>query len=79
MSGHQRDVGMVVRRRLQRLLHRPAGRVVDVDDAAMAVAALAGEVQRCLSVGLNGTPSSTSRSIACGRILDDELDRLRGC
>ena len=61
---------------LERLLHRPAGGVVDMDDAAVAVAALAGQVP-AIAVGraLNGTPSSASRSIAAGALLDDELDR----
>ena len=44
MSGTRRDVGMRGGGLLQRLLHRPAGGVVDMDDAAMAVPALAGEV-----------------------------------
>ena len=48
---HQRDVGVRVRRLEQRVLHRPAGRVGDVDDAAVRVAALAGEVERAGFLG----------------------------
>ena len=80
MSGISVMLGCAARRLLQRLLHRPAGGVVDMDDAAVAVPALAGQVP-ALAVRrrLNGTPSSASRSIARGRVLDDELDRARGC
>ena len=42
--GDQGDVGMGGGGLLQRLLHRPAGGVVDMDDAAVAVAALAGQM-----------------------------------
>ena len=38
-------------RAFQRLLHRPAGRVVDMDDAAVAVPALARQVQRAFALG----------------------------
>ena len=44
--GHQRDVRMLGRRGFERLLDRLAGRVGDMDDAAVAVPALAGQMQR---------------------------------
>ena len=44
--GDERDVGMLERRRFQRLLDRRAGRVGDMNDPAMAVTAFAGQVQR---------------------------------
>ena len=45
LSRHQRDVGMRFGRAQERFLHRPAGRVVDVHDAAVRMAAFAGEVE----------------------------------
>ena len=41
---HQSDVGMRLRRLDQRLRNRPAGGIIDMDDAAVAVAAFAGQV-----------------------------------
>ncbi len=43
--GHQRDIGAFFGGFEQRSLHRPAGRVIDMDDAAMRMAAFAREVQ----------------------------------
>ena len=68
-------LGLAARRLLQRLLHRPAGGVVDMDDAAVAVAALAGQVPALLAVRVErhaelGQPLDRRR-----RVLDDELDR----
>lgn len=44
--GHQRDIGVDFGGVLQRHLDGVAGRVVDMDDAAVAVPALARQVQR---------------------------------
>ena len=44
MSGSRVMLGLAAAALSQRLLHRPAGGVVDMDDAAVAVAALAGQV-----------------------------------
>src|SRR3546814_9477946 len=46
LAGQQGDVRMRLGGLEQRRLHRPSGRVVDMDDAAVGVAALAGQVQR---------------------------------
>ena len=50
MSGMSVMLGCLRRGRLQRLLDRPAGRVGDMDDAAVAVPALAGQMQRAVLV-----------------------------
>ena len=72
--GHQRDVGMAARRGLERLLHRPAGRIVDMDDPAVAVPALAGQVP---ALGLAGVERHAERRQPLDRgrrVVDDELD-----
>src|SRR6185436_7307318 len=46
--GDEGDVGVCLGGALERLLDRPAGCVVDMDDAAVAVAALAGEMPTVL-------------------------------
>jgi hypothetical protein len=38
--GHQPDVGIGARGGFQRLLHRPAGRIIHMDDAAVRMPAL---------------------------------------
>ena len=76
MSGTRVMLGLAAAALLQRLLHRPAGGVVDMDDAAVAVAALAGQVPGRSLVAVDverhaelGQPLDRRR-----RILDDELD-----
>ncbi|PAV70983.1 hypothetical protein WR25_05947 [Diploscapter pachys] len=60
---------------LQRLLHRPAGRVGDMDDAAMRMAAFAGEVER-VSFGGEGD-AELCQALDRGRgVLDDEFDDI---
>ncbi len=58
---------------LQRLLHRPAGRVGDMDDAAMAVPALAGEVER-IPFGRERHAEPGQPLDRGGRALDDAFD-----
>src|SRR3546814_18083200 len=48
LAGQQGDVRMRLGGLEQRRLHRPSGRVVDMDDAAVGMAALAGQVPRPL-------------------------------
>ena len=61
---------------LQRLLHRPAGGVVDMDDAAVAVAALAGQVPAlAVRVAVEGHAELRQPGDRRRRMLDDELDR----
>ena len=72
--GQDGDVGVGERRFLQRFLDRPAGGVGDMDDAAVAMTALARQVAAPSPSILNGTPSSASRAIAAGAPLDDMLD-----
>jgi hypothetical protein len=45
LPGEQRDVRVGLCGLQERRLHGPAGRVVDMDDAAVRMAALAGEVE----------------------------------
>ena len=75
MSGTRVMLGLAAAALLERLLHRPAGGVVDMDDAAVAVAALAGQVPG-VAVGGDverhaqlGQPLDRRR-----RVFDDELD-----
>ena len=75
-AGDQRDVGMRHRRLLQRLLHRPAGGIVDMDDAAVAVAALAGQVP-AFGPGFAGIERHAEFGEAvdrCRCVFDDEFD-----
>ena len=78
MSGHQRDVGMLGGRGFERLLDRPAGGVGDMDDAAVAVAALAGQVQRAVLGRERHAELDQMRAIARGACLDDMLDDADG-
>ena len=75
MSGHQRDVGVLGRRGFQRLLIGPAGRVGDMDDAAVAVPALAGQVQRAVLAGERHAELDQMLDRARRRF-DDMLDDL---
>ena len=76
MSGIEGDVGIGRGRLLQRLLHRPAGGVVDMDDAAVAVPALAGQVPAvAVVVGVEGHAELGQPLDRRRRVLDDELDR----
>jgi glycine/D-amino acid oxidase-like deaminating enzyme len=52
--GDEVDIGVGVGRAFERLLHRPAGRVIDVDDTAVAVAAFAREVPALRFAGVEG-------------------------
>ena len=74
--GDHRDVGMGMRRLLQRLLDGPAGGVVDMDDPAVAVPALAGQVP-ALAVAVAGEGHAQLRQPRDRRrrVLDHELDR----
>ena len=73
LIGDERDVGMCLGGALQRLLHRPAGGVGDMDDAAVRMAALAGEVQR-VPLGGEGDAELGQPLDRGGRVLDDEFD-----
>ena len=75
--GDQRDVRMLRRGGFERLADGIAGGVGDMDDAAVAVPAFAGQVQRAILAG-EGTPSSISRRDGARRFLDDMLDHARG-
>ncbi len=68
---------MRARRLEQRLLHRPAGRVVDMDDAAMAVPALARQVE-VVAFRVERHAELDQPLDRARRALDDELDRARG-
>ena len=72
---HQGDVGVLRRRGFERLADRPAGRVGDVDDAAVAVAALAGQVQRAI-FGCERHAQVDQMLDRARRGLDDMLDDL---
>ena len=74
--GHQRDVRMLCRRRLERLLDRVAGRVGDMDDAAVAVPALARKVQRIALLRERHAKLDQMPDRA-RRCFDDMLDDLR--
>jgi hypothetical protein len=56
------------------LLHRPAGGVVDMDDAPRRMAALAGQVKALALAGIEGHAQFGEPQDRGGRILDDELD-----
>ena len=60
---------------LQRLLHRPAGGVVDMHDPPVRMPALAREVQR-IAVLSEGHAQLLQALDRCGRILHHELDDL---
>ena len=73
--GDDADIGMRGRRFLQRLLHRPAGGVVDMDDAAVAVPALAGEVPAILALsGVERHAELGQPRDRSGCVANDELD-----
>ncbi len=71
--GNESDVGMRFGRALQRLLHRPAGRVGDMDDATVRMAAFAGEVEG-ISLGIEWHAELFEPGDRRRRALDDELD-----
>jgi hypothetical protein len=73
LVGDQRDVGVRFGGSLQRLLHRPAGRVGDMDDPAMTVAALARQVQR-VPFGLERHAEMRESFDRGRRALDHHLD-----
>ena len=61
----------------QRLLHRPAGGVVDMDDPAVAVAALAGQVPAiAAAVGVERHAQVREPRDRRRRVADDQLDRI---
>ena len=74
LIGHERDVRMRPRRARERLLHRPAGRIVHVHDAAMAVPALAREMEHAF-LAVEGHAQRGEARDRGGRALDDELHR----
>src|SRR5690606_36186480 len=75
LAGHEADVGMRLGRLEQRFLHRPAGRVVDVDDAAVRVATLAGQMQ-VPALAVEGDAQFDQPVDRVRRAFDHELDRL---
>ena len=90
--GHQRDVRMLRRRGFERLADRPAGRVGDMDDPAVAVAALAGQVKRAIlarerhaeldqiarsRAGACSTTCSTTRAVVEPRAGDHRVVDMR--
>ena len=74
-AGQHRHVGIGLGRPQQRFLHRPPGRIVDVDDAAVTVAALAGQVQRVAVHVERHAQIDQPRDRGRG-VLDHEFDRL---
>ena len=66
-------LGCLRGRAFQRLLDRPAGGVGDMDDAAVAVPALAGQVQRAVLAGERHAELDQARDRARRRF-DDMLD-----
>ena len=75
MVGQQRDVGVFLRRLEQCGLHRPASRVIDMDDAAVTVPAFAGEVQP-RPVGVERHTKGDQALDRRRGALDDVFDRL---
>ena len=71
----QGDVGIGLGGLEQRRLHRPAGRVVDMDDPAVRMAALAGEVER-VGVAVERHAQFAQPVDRGGRAFDHELHRL---
>jgi hypothetical protein len=71
----QGDVGMGFGRGDQRLLHGPAGCIVDVDDAAMRMAAFTRQVQGA-SLGIEGHADLFEPADCLGGVFDHELDRF---
>ena len=71
--GFQRDIGIGFCGFLKRFLHRPARRIVDMDDAPMAVSAFTGEVQRLLFlVERHAHPGKAFNRCRC--IFDNEFN-----
>ncbi len=68
VAGRQRDVGVGGGGAGERVLHRPAGGVVDMGDAAMAVAALAGQMEA----------AAAGVAVAAVRLADVERHADRG-
>ena len=73
--GDQRDVRMLGGRGFQRLANRPAGGVGDVDDAAVAVAAFAGQVESAILAGERNAEVDQPGD-GGGRMLHHMLDDL---
>ncbi len=71
----QRDVGVRTRRLQQRGLHRPAGGVVDVDDAAVRMPALPRQVKRTL-FGIERHAEVDQPLDRLRRMFDDVFDRF---
>ncbi len=79
MSGMMVMLGLAAAARSSGLLHCPAGGVVDMDDAAVAVPAFAGQMPGVGVVG-GGVEGDSERGEPLDRrrcALDDELDRPR--
>jgi hypothetical protein len=73
LIGHQRDVGVRGRGAQQRLLHRPAGRVGDMNDPAVRMPTLARQVQRARLLGKRHAQFTQPRDRG-GRLRHHELD-----
>ena len=78
-AGKKRNVGMGRGRLLQRELNGLSGRIVDMDDAAMAVAALPRQVPAFVLTARTGIEGHAERGQLLDRarrMLDHELDRF---
>ena len=76
--GHQHDVRVGGGGFFERLLHRPAGGIVDMDDAAVTVPALARQVKRTIARGAVGVERHAERDQPLdrgGRAFDHAFDR----
>ena len=73
--GDQRDVRMLRRGRLERLADRIAGRIGDMHDPAVAVAAFAGQMERAILAG-EGNAEVDQMLDRAGCLLDHMLDDL---
>ena len=71
----QRDIGVFLRCLEQRGLHRPAGRIVHMDDPAMRMPAFTGEVQVIL-FAVERDPQFAQAVDRGGGALDHEFDRF---
>ena len=75
-AGDQRDIGMFARRFFQRLLHGPTSRIVDMDNPAVGMTALARQMPLIAFARIERHAQCREPGNGFGRALDDKLDRL---